>query len=559
MPFSVVQQHIDPRNLSINITSSTGKVFRWGPDETSAANIPAGLNISTAIPGGFTTCDVTLNRRPDLTYYDLDRFAPFTVTGAGGSLVAFDGYLSERPMQRGSSYSFQPEAIGWSAHMKDDASFSYVYIDRQLSTWVGPSTARQITLLGVPRNIDQYSLSATFDQGGAPALSFITQGTLNGEPTSEAWYDAGAGNLIATVSASNIVDTGYGSPDVKNILDVFSASGDDAGITSVLSLTSTNSGSPMTATGLESRFAMIQHFYNSAGPNGSAGTNYGWYLENLYVLGNHGLTLQPGPSGISPGADDGFFGSDLVIDIIHRAAPLLGVKGVVANSFVVPQLVFNTPTDADTAVQAVNQYFQNDYGVYEDQDFFWRPPGTGTQWHARLSDGATLQDQGPQIETAINGVIVQFTDAGGVSRSVGPPSYGGDATSSALQDLSSTNPANMYGRKRWTLLQMQGTSTTNAAIAAGANFLQANLDRTTAGSITVVGFAKNSNGREWPAWRIRSGDTIIIDDSSDTSAHYILGTSYDHDSLTSTLTIDAPPDSSSWLLQRLNLVIPALG
>ena len=51
-------------------------------------------------------------------------------------------------------------------------------------------------------------------------------------------------------------------------------------------------------------------------------------------------------------------------------------------------------------------------------------------------------------ETAINGVVVH-TDAAGTSRFAGPPSYGGDFTSSALQDLSSTNPANAYGRKRW--------------------------------------------------------------------------------------------------------------
>ena len=246
-------------------------------------------------------------------------------------------------------------------------------------------------------------------------------------------------------------------------------------------------------------------------------------------------------------------------DIISRAAPLLTTGGIVEDTFVVPQMVFNTPTDADTAIQAVNQYYQNDYGVYENREFFWQPAATGTQWHVRLGDGVQIQDQGPQIETAINGVVVQFTDAAGVARYVGPPSYGGDATSAALQDLSSTNPCNEYGRKRWVLLQMLGVSTSAGAIEAGANYLQANLARTTAGSITVVGFAKDCNGREWPAWRIRSGDTVTVDDSADTSSHYILGTSYAHDSLTNTLTIDAPPDSSSWLLQRLNVVVSALG
>ena len=560
MSYMVVQEHVDPRNLSVNITSSNGRVFRWGPDESQAQNVPSGLTIATAIPGGFTTCDCTLNRRADLTYYDLDRFAPFTVTGQSGALVAFDGYLSQAALERSTTYQFSPEAIGWSAHMTDDNSFSMVYIDRMLSAWIAPTTSRQEQLITGNIGVDSITSQVQTDPGGNPAIAFITTGPIPSATQAqrcELWYDAGANNDISIWQYSQLTGVNLTINDANSTLNVgTSADGTNtAGEYSFKNNTSYNSGTNLTS----DRYCYFYWSYDSGASSGTAGVTYGFDLENVAVIGNHGLTLQTGPSGLSPGPDDGFYGYQLVTDIITRAAPLLSTGGIAQDSFVVPQMVFNTPTDADTAVQSVNQYYQNDYGVYENREFFWRPAATGTEWHVRLNQGVQLQDQGPQIETAINGVVVQYTDAAGVTRYVGPPGYGGDATSSSLQDTSSTNPCNEYGRKRWTLLQMLGLSTSAAAIDAGANYLQTSLVRTASGSVTVMGFAKDSNGREWPAWRIRSGDTVVVDDASDTSAHYILGTSYDHDSLTNTLTIDAPPDTSSWLLQRLNLAVSALG
>ena len=66
-------------------------------------------------------------------------------------------------------------------------------------------------------------------------------------------------------------------------------------------------------------------------------------FENVATIGNHGLTLQVGPSGRSPADDES--GAD--IGDITRAAPLLGTSGIgglvrrSANRF-------NAPTDADT-------------------------------------------------------------------------------------------------------------------------------------------------------------------------------------------------------------------
>ena len=569
-PFDVVQEHVDPRQLSVNITSSSGRVFRWGPDESDPTNVPGGLTITTQMPGGFGTMDCNLNRRPDLSYADLDRFAPCTVTGPG-NLVAFDGYLSSRPLQRTTSYLFTPEAIGWSGHLKDDASFSMVYIDRQLSKWTSPTTGRTLSLLNNNINPNAISMSVLASPPGIPAIQFETPGPINAGTQHwrvEAWYDAGASNVIANFRATSFAGISMATNDGNSSFQLGMATDSTSGGTE-FSYANATSGQPMNAGfGTPARYPYFYWQYNATG--GTTGQEYGFLYENVAVVGNHGLTIRAGPSGTLPGADDGFWGSDLVADIVKRAAPKLNYTtgpggSIVQNTFVVPNLAFNTPVDADTAITNVNQYFLNDYGVYENKTFFWRPSGTGRTWHVRVGDGVQLTDQGPQIETAFNGVVVQYTDPAGRTRYVGPPpnTWDKDPVTSAtnstlLQDLSASNPCNLYGRKRWALTQM-GTTTWQGAVNVGAIFLQTSLSRPSTGSATVTGFAKDSTGREWPVWMMRAGDTLIFDDTADQTPHYVLSTSYNHDTLQNTLTLDAPPNALDWLLKRLGLVISALG
>lgn len=557
MPSAVITR-VDPRELSVNITASSGKVFRWGPDEKDASRVPSAMSIATQMPGGFGTMTCNLARRADLSWYDIDRFAPCTVTGHG--LVAFDGYLSSAPFNRDTQYLVTPNAIGWSGHMKDDASFTMIYIDRQLSKWQPPTVQRQLNMVSAGDDVTNFTASSAPDPGGKPSVLMEGSGPwpATPTPTCEAWYDAGANNLIARLQFSGIGLENFSITDANKTLIAYTSIDDVA--------TSVSSSGNITSVGAAgynltpNRYGLLQFRYVAAG--GTSGTTYGFGWENMAVIGNHGLTIQKGPSNQSPGADDGFYGGDIAAHIIQNAAPLLtatrGVGGIVQDTFVVPDLAFNSPVDADTAIQQLNQYYLYDYGVYENKAFFWQPPGSGRQWRVRLGEGVQLQDQGPQIETAFNGVVVQFTDVAGITRYVGPPGYGGDGTSTNLQDTSSTNPCNAYGRKRWALVQI-GTSTVGAAIAVGEVFLATSLSRPSTGTLTVAGFARDSSGRDWPAWMIRAGDTIEIVDQANPTPRYVLSTQYSHDQLQNILSLDAPPNSLDWLTARLGLAISALG
>lgn len=55
---------------------------------------------------------------------------------------------------------------------------------------------------------------------------------------------------------------------------------------------------------------------------------------------------------------------------------------------------------------------------------------------------------------------------------------------------------------------------------------------------------------------IRAGDTVTLVDTSDQTSHYVLSSSYAHDSLQNTLTLDAPPNRMDSVLQRLGLATP---
>jgi hypothetical protein len=75
----------------------------------------------------------------------------------------------------------------------------------------------------------------------------------------------------------------------------------------------------------------------------------------------------------------------------------------------------------------------------------------------------------------------------------------------------------------------------------------------------VTGLAKDSNGVIWPAWYIRAGDKIVFEDTNDTSERLVIDTNYDHDSLSLTANLDAPPNRIDALIEQLGVVLTPLG
>jgi hypothetical protein len=125
-------------------------------------------------------------------------------------------------------------------------------------------------------------------------------------------------------------------------------------------------------------------------------------------------------------------------------------------------------------------------------------------------------------------------------------------------DSDTENPANQLGIKRWTKLQM-GTSTAAGATEVGRRFLEETKALDSSGRARIVGHCQDSHGVTHPCWRIRAGDTISFVDAGDSSARRVVSASYDHASRSCSVDLDAPPDSLSALLERLDVVLVPLG
>lgn len=102
---------------------------------------------------------------------------------------------------------------------------------------------------------------------------------------------------------------------------------------------------------------------------------------------------QPGgpvaPSQITSEPRDGRGGDDAQAGVIFRnRAPAAIAAPVADTGATICSDAHRLPVTAGAAVQRVNQHRGKDYGVYENQEFFWRPPGTGRPWNLCWTPGS---------------------------------------------------------------------------------------------------------------------------------------------------------------------------
>lgn len=552
-----------PLQLSVNVATPSGYTQRWGHDDPNPNRAFSGLGFSTTVPGGFEHCDMTLTRDPQLGYPDLDELETLDVRGAGGR-VAWEGRLESTPRVSGDHMQISPGAVGWQSHLTDDGSASMIYIDRSLSRWSAMSLTRQIALANLGDNISQFNFAAQQDPtSGAPGIFMSTEGPMIGFPTAEIAYDAGQGNKIAIFRVFAVTTLGFGWPDANNRNFFYAMDNLDGG--GSVQLVAFNPNAPTSGSWTlanAKRVLDIQHQYNSASA-GAAGTTYGLAYKLPSVIGDHGLALQGATTDV-----DGFLASDIVRHAIAKWAPRLatmfaGVSTITPSSFTIQHLVFLGPTNAAEILKQASRFDLQDWAVWEGPTFWWYPRNSvppGKQWRARVGP-SQLNQAGPQVDRIWNGVIVQYADVAGVTRTVGPPGSGADVTDASLQDNDPTSPPNMFTPvlKRWTQLNMNGTSVSGAAIKVGQIFLAQSKIANQGGSAILTGYVQDDKGVNWPAWMVRGGDQISFVDARDTSYRRIVSTNYSDDSKVNSITLDNPPDSLQAILERLQVVLVPIG
>ena len=522
--------------LAITITSADGQLKRLASDEPHATDIPQGLSLSTTIPGGFDTCEFNLARRLDHPR-DIELFDHVRVYGPGNTTV-WEGRVVQLPRRATDTFEQGVGCVGWSSHLRDDPSFCEVYVDRDLSAWGQTSRVRQLGLINANYSAHQPRPTMRDSSSAQPALGLVFPGRWESpaKPNCEALYDAGPGLEIGAIyfDPAAAASVSFGSGHTWNVQVLVHPTDNPTG-TGTGNIASGASAPNFVAQYFEpttpGRYATML-FRNDATPGGVFGREYSVTMRDVTVYGTHGLTRR----GPDPG---GFYLSDIVADIVGRTAPLLrfttGEGGSIeTNQFIVTHLVYRDPVTGEEALQRANVFALWEWGVYDNREFFWRPPDPNRLcWELRLSDGVHLSNEGEDADGHYNGVVVHYQDPAGVRRVAGPPGSGFDVEHADLQDTSETNPVNRHGiQRRWGRLDISFPCDDDSAVQLGRVWLAEHSIAQHRGQAEITGpVAHHPTKGPRPAYEIRAGDFVrFTDDHGNTSIpRRVIKTHYTHD------------------------------
>lgn len=543
-------------DLSLIIEHADGTTTRWGPDELNVSDVPTGLRFGTSMPGGYRDLVCALMRRIDLERADENTFDTVTVYGPGNRIV-WQGRWKQFPRRHGDSYVVEPGAEGWVAHLRDNKAFREIYRDVDLARWGdGPSVQRRLDATAAGYDpVGQ--ISTDRNDSGNPVLRQTIVSPWTRLPLVEAYYDA-RGIEIGSVAYAWQTGTNVSADDANWYWEIYTSSTDTlAAISKTGDLQpsgSTGSGSLTSVAGRY--FAMAQFFYGLA-YTGDSGVDRSLYWSQLAVYGRHGLTKR----GTEPNA--GFYLSDLLEDVVSRGAPLLNTDDIDENTVTIPHLVYLDPTPPLEIVERLNGFALWHWGVYDDKRFFFRAPDDSAPWQLRLDQGARLNLDGPTGDDIISGVVVQYTDPSGRSKTVGPTGSGAATEDSSLSTTDADNPAVAHGIDAIDVLRLSDIVDDDTAVLIGQLYLAERSVPQRRGEAEVTGLAAtHPTMGPRPAFEIRAGDFVQFVDTNDDSLgspRLVVETDYDHDTRTNRLTLDNTARRTEALLSILNAELVGVG
>lgn len=538
--------------LTVAVTDSAGTSYRWDPND-APGNRPLGLSFRTKLGEGFSDAGLTLSRRVDQDFPDVALLNDVTVVGAGGD-VAYEGRVSAMPRELGDSHSVGVTTAGYMAHTSD-RKMQEIYVDRDVGAWTPASRGRKINrLTGNVNLFDPESTTDIVDQTAGVAVAIPGPWASPFLPQSESWYDAGPNLLIGKIGYSwKREGTTITTSDV-NWFWGMTVSDDDKGTTTQGTANLRAAGPSLLQTFTPTawyRYAFIQFWYAVTG----AGTSGGRYAVDFYklaVYGTHGLTTYTGEAG----EPEGVLASDVVKDVVRRWCPLLSTDGVVDTNYVIQHLAFKEPTDPYDVLLEVNKYHLWHLGVWEDRTLHFRPYDfSDYQWEVRTDDpGTTFNFEGPSIGTIFNGIIVTYEDLLTGTKNVLLPS-----DFSQLRDESIDNPWNQAGYPSWTTVDLSFPTLQSQALEIGRMVLADRIRPKRPSSITVQGHLKDRQGNWQQAWKVRAGDLVVITNYPGDEPRLVHETSYDNESKTLTMSLDAPASTIDALFDRITGALTAKG
>lgn len=532
---------LPPLGLSVNVTDAAGNVTRWASDAPKARDRPRNLGFGSQQMQGFASFSCDLPRRIDRDYFDLSLYDDVEVVGDDGS-TAWEGRVSSTPRSADTSHSIGVQAVGWMAHARD-RKFQMPFVDRDVSQWQG--TLRIAALLVGGLSLGDFSFSATQGQ----LVCALPNQAVGPLAIAEVWYAAPRGVKVASVQykgkATSLPagwgagSTNFGAPDGSIAVAATSPILDD-----------TLRSLPFTM-----RYASL--YVYAAGIGGTPASGAAVAYSKLAAYGDHGVPLFTG----DPTEPQGVRASDVLKYLFSRYCPLLDPSGIQTTDYVIQHLVFRDPTDPYDAVLDINKYHLWDCSVWEKRKVFYGPTDyTDYDWEVRLDDpGVSVTLQGDSTDDLANGIAVTFTDPlTGITERVTPDEF------PELRDESYEHPATRHGIPVWTEYQISEPVLLASALQIGRTALAEYNAPKAPGTITTGPYVRNRAGKWKQAWKVRSGDRIVITSSTSLSdrprvCHEV---SYTHGPSgigSATVAVDSTMKTLPAIIDRISTALTAAG
>lgn len=533
------------RYLAASITLSDGRVLRVGPDEDQVGDIPTSFTFQTQMPGGFGPASLVIPRPPDLYADDARLFSSVVVYGEGMRIV-YEGYVTGLPQQ--SQDEIQLQLTGWSTVLDRIANFRQIFVDRNLNNWRPASGQRRLNKFSDGAvAVNDFSFSTIEDSTAIAVTEF--SGTVGGHQA-EMWFDAGPGLKISSLFLQNI--EGTFNPFGINMLigftnsDVTSAPSESGAVNEEIEIGFSTPKSNQTFTAdVGTRYVYITVRFSIQTTERAT-----YKISNPAIYGDHNLIL----TGSNP---KGVYGSEAIAYMVGATPLTLLPDSVEPSDFVIPHLSFMTDISVREAIEQINvlggrERVPNDWGVYDNREFFWRTPGTyGKTWRVTSENLSNVRSDGPDSALRTAGVKVNYQDEAGTTRSVGPPNSFSDYETSDLLSVDTDNPAFAIPGYH---TESVGITSQNGALNIGQVILNERNRLNWRGDLELQGEVMDSEGKIYPVHRIRAGDQVIVQDDDDKRPRPINSTTYNHDNLSLTASLGAVPDTLDSLLARLAAV-----
>ncbi len=530
-----------PLELHAEIITADGLAqYRWDANDRDPGNRPQGMSHSNTLMNGHANASCALARAVSGDYPDLGILDTILFVGVDGQ-VAYEGRGSRFPRERSTTDRISAEAVGWIAHARDQP-IAFLGIDQDIHSWGQGTAALQAVLQaagyavkGPGAVLADNTLSQSFD-GEWPA------GEL---PLCQAWFDAGPGQAIGSITYSSTPGLNVSEADTNwywALTAVDDTLGNGPVATGDLQGAADNSGT-LVVTVPGKRYAHAQFNYEAAGGVDGLQFNVDWTL--LRVVGNHGIALVNG----------GLRASDIIRYTAQIAAPLLDTTSVTPSTHPIEQFAHRDLADPYDLWLLANAYERRNIAVWDNRRLTYEPlpdprATQMTDWVLRDDDRNNLRRgyDGPTVDGQRNGAIVRFDNIlTGAADLIDP------TTHPELADTNTRLAANRAGIRSWQPIQLQHPNTpAGAARIAVAALAEFNRQRTP-GRFQVSGHVRDAAGNWHQGWRPRAGETVLLEEDEDDPVRVIHEVSWAHDSRELTVNCDAASKTIDAILADMSV------